>query len=33
MGLIGDEIRLPLTRLSAEHHDALEKVLKSLELI
>lgn len=33
MGLIGDEIRLPLTRLSVEHHDALEKVLKSLELI
>ncbi len=33
MGLIGDEIRLPLTPLSKEHHAALEKVLKSLELI
>ncbi|MGC1182799.1 4-hydroxy-tetrahydrodipicolinate synthase [Legionella sp.] len=33
MGLIGDEIRLPLTRLSKEHHVALEKVMKSLELI
>lgn len=33
MGLIGDEIRLPLTRLSMEHHVALEKVMKRLELI
>ncbi len=33
MGLIGDEIRLPLTHLSAEHHAALEQVMKSLELI
>ncbi|MFT4060096.1 MAG: 4-hydroxy-tetrahydrodipicolinate synthase [Legionella sp.] len=33
MGLIGDEIRLPLTRLSETHHAALEKVMKNLELI
>lgn len=33
MGLIGEEIRLPLTPLSAEHHAALEKIMKSLELI
>lgn len=33
MGLIRDEIRLPLTRLSAEHHAVLEKVMQSLELI
>lgn len=33
MGLISDEIRLPLTRLSNEHHETLEKVLKRLELI
>jgi 4-hydroxy-tetrahydrodipicolinate synthase len=32
-GLIRNEIRLPLTQLSAEHHAALEKVMKSLELI
>jgi 4-hydroxy-tetrahydrodipicolinate synthase len=33
MGLIGEEIRLPLTPLSSTHHSALEKVLKSLDLI
>ena len=33
MGLIGEEIRLPLTGLSEMHHQALEKVLKNLELI
>lgn len=33
MGLIGDEIRLPLTPLSVEHHAALEKVMQNLELI
>lgn len=33
MGLIGEEIRLPLTVLSQPHHQAVEKVLKSLELI
>lgn len=33
MGLIGDDIRLPLTRLSEEHHAALEQVMKNLELI
>ena len=33
MRLISDEIRLPLTHLSVEHHAALEKVMKILELI
>lgn len=33
MGLMGGEIRLPLTELSETHHQALEKILKSLELI
>jgi 4-hydroxy-tetrahydrodipicolinate synthase len=33
MGLIGDEIRLPLTRLSIEHQVELEQVMKNLELI
>lgn len=33
MGLIDGDIRLPLTPLSAAHHDALEQVLKHLELI
>lgn len=33
LGLIGDDIRLPLTHLSAVHHAALEKVMQSLELI
>ncbi|KTD80514.1 4-hydroxy-tetrahydrodipicolinate synthase [Legionella waltersii] len=33
MGLIGPEIRLPLTELSETHHQNLEKVLKNLELI
>ena len=33
MGLMGSEIRLPLTELSETHHQALEKILKSLELI
>lgn len=32
-GLIGEEIRLPLTRLSVEHQAALSRVLKNLELI
>lgn len=33
MGLTGGEIRLPLTTLSEAHHQSLEKMLKSLELI
>lgn len=33
MGLIGEEIRLPLTPLSAMYHAALEKVLKNLDLL
>ncbi|MBI2786909.1 MAG: dihydrodipicolinate synthase family protein, partial [Legionella longbeachae] len=33
MGLMANELRLPLTRLSKKHYEALEKVLKSLELI
>lgn len=33
MGLIGDEIRLPLTPLSDVHHAALEKAIRQLELI
>jgi 4-hydroxy-tetrahydrodipicolinate synthase len=33
MGLIGNEIRLPLTPLSEVHHEPLEKVMKNLELI
>ncbi len=33
MGLMGGEIRLPLTELSENHHQELEKVLKNLELI
>lgn len=33
MGLIGDDIRLPLTCLSKQHHQALEDVLRTLKLI
>lgn len=33
MGLIGEELRLPLTELSTEHHQPLNQVLKTLELI
>lgn len=33
MGFINDEIRLPLTSLSAKHHGALEQALKNLQLI
>lgn len=33
MGLIGEELRLPLTTLSQPHHEAMQKVLKNLELI
>jgi 4-hydroxy-tetrahydrodipicolinate synthase len=33
IGLMSDELRLPMTRLSAEHHEPLEKIMKSLELI
>jgi 4-hydroxy-tetrahydrodipicolinate synthase len=33
MGLIDNEIRLPLTPLSLGHHDAVEQILKKLELI
>lgn len=33
MGLISDGIRLPMTLLSAEHHQALEQQLKNLNLI
>lgn len=32
MGLINDELRLPLTSLSIEHHQALEQVLRTLQL-
>ncbi len=33
MGLIGEEIRLPLTPLSVEHHHAMESALQKLNLI
>ncbi len=33
MGLMNDEIRLPMTRLSPEHHQAMEQALTSLKLI
>ncbi len=33
MGLMNDEIRLPLTRLSPEHRPALEQALRTLHLI
>lgn len=33
MGLMDNELRMPLTRLSKEHHEPLEKIMKSLELI
>lgn len=33
MGLMGNEIRLPLTRLSEEHHQSLQKTMRSLKLI
>ncbi|WP_028387740.1 4-hydroxy-tetrahydrodipicolinate synthase [Legionella fairfieldensis] len=33
MGLMSGELRLPLTRLSKEHHPALEQTLRSLQLI
>lgn len=33
MGLINNEIRMPLTVLSSEHHHPMDHVLKSLELI
>ncbi|KTD12204.1 4-hydroxy-tetrahydrodipicolinate synthase [Legionella jamestowniensis] len=33
MGLMNDELRLPLTSLSEEHYQALEQVLKNLQLI
>ena len=33
MGLIEDELRLPLTSLSAPHHQALEEVLQRLNLV
>ncbi|KTD31297.1 MULTISPECIES: 4-hydroxy-tetrahydrodipicolinate synthase [Legionella] len=33
MGLIRDELRLPLTSLSKEHHQALEQVLRTLQLV
>ncbi|ETO92609.1 4-hydroxy-tetrahydrodipicolinate synthase [Legionella oakridgensis] len=33
MGLIGDEIRLPLTSLSSTHHASLEHALRTLQLI
>ncbi len=33
MGLISDEIRLPLTQLPSKHHEKLEGLLKKLELI
>ncbi|MBA3535048.1 MAG: 4-hydroxy-tetrahydrodipicolinate synthase [Tatlockia sp.] len=33
LGLIGDELRLPMTTLSIEHHQALEQVLYDLQLV
>ncbi|MDI9818127.1 MULTISPECIES: 4-hydroxy-tetrahydrodipicolinate synthase [unclassified Legionella] len=33
MGFIEDELRLPLTSLSVEHHKPLEQVLRSLQLV
>lgn len=33
MGLSGQDIRLPMTVLSSEHHQAMDNVLKNLELI
>ncbi|STX39128.1 4-hydroxy-tetrahydrodipicolinate synthase [Legionella feeleii] len=33
MGLVNDELRLPLTSLSEEHHQALEQVLRTLQLV
>lgn len=33
MGLMKDELRLPLTSLASEHHEALEQVLRTLQLI
>ncbi|MCC5013966.1 MULTISPECIES: 4-hydroxy-tetrahydrodipicolinate synthase [unclassified Legionella] len=33
MGLVNDELRLPLTSLSEEHHHALEQVLRTLQLV
>ncbi|KTD18397.1 4-hydroxy-tetrahydrodipicolinate synthase [Legionella jordanis] len=33
MGLIKDELRLPLTSLSAQYHSALEQVLRDLQLV
>ena len=33
MGLMNDEIRLPLTRLSKQHREALDHVLRSLNLL
>lgn len=33
MGLLNDELRLPLTSLSEEHHQALEQVLRTLQLV
>lgn len=33
MGLLNDELRLPMTSLSPDHHQALEQVLQNLQLI
>ena len=33
MGLMGGEIRMPLTRLASEHHQALEQAMHALKLI
>lgn len=33
MGLMSDELRLPMTTLSKEHHQALEQVLRTLQLV
>lgn len=33
MGLLNDELRLPLTSLSEEHHQTLEQVLRTLQLV
>lgn len=33
MGLMSDELRLPMTSLAQEHHQALEQVLRTLQLI
>ena len=33
MGLMGNEIRMPLMRLASQHHQALEQAMRALKLI